>query len=127
MATYRVNSPLPPLPKLFKHPLISKDLDNLNSRKLQRIALDLVEQLISGSIRGKRLENQEGIGDLSEYFKIYFDIDKERPPRYRIVYRYLPNPETPTQLQLLVIATRENLKVYKDAVQRIKESSSETF
>jgi hypothetical protein len=120
-----VNSPLPPLPKLFKHPLISKDLDNLKSRKLQLIALNLVEQLMHGSIRGKRLENQEGVGDLSDFFKIYFDIDKERPPRYRIVYRYLPNSDAPTELQLLVIATRENLKVYKEAVKRMKELTSD--
>jgi hypothetical protein len=120
-----MNSPLPQLPKLYKHPLISDDLHNLKSAQLQMIALNLIEQLIHGSIRGKRLENHESVGDLSDFFKIYFDIDKDRPPRYRMVYRYIPNSGAPTQLQILVIATRENLRVYKEAVKRMKDLPSE--
>jgi hypothetical protein len=120
-----VNSPLPQLPELYKHPLISNDLENLNSSKLQLIALHLIEHLIHGSIRGRRLEDHGGTGDLSDFFKIYFDVDKDRPPRYRIVYRYIPNSSAPTQLQILVIATRENLRVYREAVKRMKDLPSE--
>lgn len=116
-----MNSPLPQLPKLYKHPLISSDLENLKSTQLQLIALNLIEQLVHGSVRGKSLEDHEKIGDLSDYFKIYFDIDKNRPPRYRIVYRYIPNSGAPTQLQLIVIASRENLEVYKEAIKRLKD------
>ena len=116
-----MTAPLPQLPKLYKHPLISDDLQNLKSVQLKLIALNLIEQLIHGSIRGKRLEDHEEIGDLSDFFKIYFDIDKDRPPRYRIVYRYLPDSGAPTQLQILVIATRENLGVYKEAIKRMKD------
>ena len=120
-----MNSPLPQLPKLYKHPLISNDLEDLKSAQLQLIALTLIEQLIHGSIRGRRLENHEDTGDLSNFFKIYFDTDKDRPPRYRIVYRYIPNSGAPTQLQILVIATRENMNVYKEAVKRMKDLPSE--
>jgi hypothetical protein len=119
-----MNSPLPQLPKLYKHPLISDDLGNLKSTQLQLIALSLIEQLVHGSIRGKRLKDHEEIGDLSDFSKIYFDIDKDRPPRYRIVYRYIPNSGAPTQLQLLVIASRENLEVYKEAMKRLNDLSS---
>lgn len=119
-----MNSPLPQLPKLYKHPLISNDLENLKSTQLQLVALNLIEQLIHGSIRGRRLEDHEDIGDLSDFFKIYFDVDKDRPPRYRIVYRYIPNSSAPTQLQILAIATRENLRVYKEAVKRMKDLPS---
>ena len=120
-----MNSPLPQLPKLYKHQLISDDLQNLKSAQLQFIALNLIEQLIHGSIRGRRLENHEGTGNLGDFFKIYFDVDKDRPPRYRIVYRYIPSSSAPTQLQIVVIATRENLRVYKEAVKRMKDLPSE--
>ena len=120
-----MSAPLPQLPKLYKHPLISNDLQNLKSTQLQFIALNLIEQLIHGSIRGRRLEEHKGTGDLSDFFKIYFDVDKDRPPRYRIVYRYIPNTAAPSQLQILVIASRENLEVYKEAVKRMKDLPSE--
>lgn len=114
-----MNVPLPQQPELSKHQLITTDLINLGSRELQVIALDLIEQLLSGSIRGQRLEEHPSVGDLSDYFKIYFDLSKDRPPRYRIVYRYIPNMKVPKQLQIIAIASRENLKVYKLAVERI--------
>lgn len=120
-----MNAPLPQLPRLYKHPLISKDLQNLKSTQLQLIALNLIELLIHGSIRGRRLDDHEDTGDLSGFFKIYFDVDKERPPRFRIVYRYMPNTAAPTQLQILVIASRENLRVYKEAVKRMKDLPAE--
>jgi hypothetical protein len=97
----------------------------LKSAQLKIIALNLIEQLIQGTIRGKRLEDRDSVGNLSNFLKIYFDVDKERPPRYRIVYRYIPNSGAPTQLQILVIATRENLQVYKEAVKRMKDLPSD--
>jgi hypothetical protein len=120
-----MTAPLPQLPKLYKHPFISNDLQNLKSAQLKIIALNLIEQLIQGNIRGKRLENHDSVGNLSNYLKLYFDVDKDRPPRYRIVYRYIPDSGAPTQLQILVIATRENLEVYKEAVKRMKDLPSD--
>lgn len=114
-----MNVPLPQQPELSKHQDIATDLINLGSRELQVIALELIEQLLSGSIRGQRLFEHPSVGDLSDYFKIYFDLSKDRPPRYRIVYRYIPNKKVPKQLQIIAIASRENLNVYKLAVERI--------
>jgi hypothetical protein len=118
-----MNAPLPQIPELLKHHLIASDLISLGSQELQLIALDLINKLLTGSIRGQRLERHSSTGDLSDYFKLYFDLSNDRPPRYRIVYQYIPNLAAPKQLQIIAIASRENMNVYKLAIERIEGTS----
>jgi hypothetical protein len=62
------------------------DMQSLPS-DLQNVAFYLMDDLARGRTSGKPLENHPEIGDLSDCFKLYFDVRKEMSPGYRLVYR----------------------------------------
>jgi len=66
-------SQLPPELIRTYHPLVEKDLLELGSKNLQLRAVEIIRAISRGEIRGQRLENNDRVGDLSGYFKIYFD------------------------------------------------------
>jgi hypothetical protein len=113
---------MPPLPpELIRtyHPLVERDLIELESRSLQLRAIEIIRAISCGEIRGQRLENNERIGDLSGYFKIYFDESSDVSPRFRIVYQLIPDSSQPRTLKIIVIGERNNFKVYSEAIRRI--------
>lgn len=112
-------SPLPPeLIRTF-HPLVEKDLLELGSKNLQLRAVEIIRAISRGEIRGQRLENNDRVGDLSGYFKIYFDESLDVSPRFRIVYQLIPNSTRPHTLEIIVIGERTNYKVYLEAIRRL--------
>lgn len=108
-------SQLPPELVRRYHPLVEKDLLELGSKNLQLRAVEIIQAISRGEIRGQRLENNDRVGNLSGYFKIYFDESLEVSPRYRIVYQLIPNSKVPHTLNIIVIGERMNYKVYLEA------------
>lgn len=105
---------MPPLPpELIRtyHPLVQRDLINLGSRNLQLRAVEIIRAISLGEIRGQRLEKNEHIGDLSGYFKIYFDESVDVSPRFRIVYQLIPDNSQPHTLKIFVIGERNNFNI----------------
>lgn len=111
--------PLPPELIRTHHPLVERDLINLESRNLQLRAVEIIRAISLGEIRGQRLEKNEHIGDLSGYFKIYFDESPDVSPRFRIVYQLIPDSSQPHTLKIIVIGERNSFKVYSEAIRRI--------
>lgn len=118
-----MNSQLPPLPIISFDKNITSDLDALNSTELKIIAVKLIGLIQSGELRGRRLEKKSSTGNLEKCFKVYFDLNKDASPRYRIVYAFIPNLSYPRVLRVLAVAERENLEAYKLALQRLQDPS----
>ena len=116
-------TPLPPKLLITSHKKVEDDLRNLPTKILQQLAVDLIYAISRGEIRGQSLQLNTSTGDLRGFFKIYFDTNKDRSPRYRIVYRLLPEKVLPNTLYIIAVGKREELKVYKDAIDRIKEET----
>lgn len=116
-------TPLPPKLLITSHIKVEDDLRNLPTKFLQQVAVDLIYAISRGEIRGQSLQLKTSTGDLRGFFKIYFDTNKDRSPRYRIVYRLLPERVLPNTLYIIAVGKREELKVYKDAFDRIKEET----
>ncbi len=118
-----MNSQLPPLPIISFDKNITSDLDALNSTELKIIAVKLIGLIQSGELRGRRLEKRSSTGNLEKCFKVYFDLNKDASPRYRIVYAFIPNLSYPRVLRVLAVAERENMEAYKLALQRLQDPS----
>lgn len=118
-----MNSQLPPLPIISFDKNITSDLDALNSTELKIVAVKLIGLIQSGELRGRRLEKRSSTGNLEKCFKVYFDLNKDASPRYRIVYAFIPNLSYPRVLRVLAVAERENLEAYKLALQRLQDPS----
>lgn len=95
------------------------DFEKLPTRQLAYVATERIKSLAYGEIRGTRLSNLPEIGDLSECFKLYFDESRNISPRYRIVFKYIPNSKSPSILLIIAIGKRENYEVYLTAVLRL--------
>jgi hypothetical protein len=102
---------------------VSKDLTQLPTQNLFNLAMNAIQKLSRGEVRGTRLRIHSEIGDLSQCFKLYFDESRDVSPRYRIVFKYIPNPARPLILMIIAVGKRENYEVYLAAVLRLKESS----
>lgn len=111
------------------------DLRALADRNLQRIALQWMQRLRRSPSIGQRLEWRSG-RDLRECSKLYFDED-DTPlelnfvpakrvadrPRYRIVYRLLPDEERATHAQILGVGPKRDRDggVYSSVARRLDE------
>ena len=111
-------SPLPSKLEITYQPLVSLDLELLESTSLRQLSVKYFYKIASGDIRGTRLENRENIGDLTDCFKIYFDETENQSPKYRIIFRYLPNSNYPKVLEIIAVGPRKNFLVYRSAIER---------
>jgi hypothetical protein len=116
-------------------PLVGADILKLPTLQLQKIALTRIAQLTSGEIRGRPLkELPSWPKELGACFKLYFDEQEQefglgsgrrRPPRYRVVYRFLPpaakggSPDRRPRIQVLAVAKRAHSEVYERAADRL--------
>jgi len=95
------------------------DIQSLPS-DLQNVAFFLMDDLARGRIRGKALEAHREIGDLSDCFKLYFDVRKDMNPRYRLVYRILNSGEIEgISIEAIAVGRRQAFEVYKVAIERL--------
>ena len=58
-------------------------------------------------------------GNLADCRKIFLDETHERDPRWRIVYRLLPDEATPEIADVIIIGSREDDEVYVEVMQRL--------
>ena len=95
------------------------DIQSLPS-DLQNVAFYLMDDLARGRIRGKPLEAHPEIGDLSDCFKLYFDVRKDMSPGYRLVYRELNVGEIEgVRIEAVAVGRRQAFEVYKIAIERL--------
>jgi hypothetical protein len=112
-------------------PLVGADILKLPTLQLQKLALTRIAQLTSGEIQGRPLEQRASWpAELGRCFKLYFDEygpdnGRKRPPRYRIVFRFLPpaakdgRPDRRPRLQVLAVARRAQSEAYERAAHRL--------
>lgn len=87
------------------------------------IALRVIEFLklvATSDLSGLPLQEREGTADLSDCRKIYFDLDpRESRPKFRLVYRLLPDEERPTRVQAVAVGYRASLDAYVRAARNL--------
>jgi hypothetical protein len=105
--------------KLTKSEGFEGDLFALPSRELMQRALALLVDVSKGSLRGQELETLVATGDLSDCRKIYFDVDNNQKPRYRLVYRLTPNEVRAAAVEAVAVGERRGLDAYVRAAKNL--------
>jgi hypothetical protein len=59
-------------------------------------------------------------GDLSDCRKIYLDESHYADPRWRIIYRLLPDETNPEVADVMIIGPREDDAVYREVMARLE-------
>lgn len=89
----------------------------------EEIAYALLD-LVENPLRGDHLAYLASVGDLSDCRKLYVDVDPSRrppgPPRYRIVYRLLPDERSPASIEIVCIGPRADELAYRRALVRLE-------
>ena len=95
-------------------------VESLGEQVLKDVALALIKNLSKGNLRGKPLENDPEIGDLSDCFKLYFDVRKEMSPGYRLVYREFTSGDIEgVCIEAIAVGRRQAFEVYTIAIERL--------
>jgi hypothetical protein len=95
------------------------DYANLPTETLRREALRYLTRLKKHPRLGLELRDHPTLGDLSDCRKVYFDENPNVPPRWRIVYRLVPNALSPTSVEIVSIGKRAYGEAYRVAVTRL--------
>lgn len=91
-----------------------------NGHPIAVTVFTLLKSIANGELSGLELEERAGTADLSDCRKIYFDLDpREARPRFRLVYRLLPNEERPTHVQAVAVGYRASLDAYVRAARNL--------
>lgn len=106
------------LPRKY-HPKFADDIRNLPSINLQRLALQKITDVSNRSLTGIPLEDHPAVADLKDCRKIYFDEHDGEVPRYRLVYRLLPNEVEAVCVEAITVGERGALQVYIEAAKRL--------
>ena len=109
------------LPRKYQ-PKFADDVKKLPTVNLQRLALQKIIDVSIGTLVGIPLEDHAAIGDLSDCRKIYFDERDDISPRYRLVYRFLPNEIQAVCVEAITVGERKLLEVYAEAARRLGRS-----
>lgn len=95
------------LPVEFFDPTAKQQLLDLPSDALKRRALELLARVSKGNPRlGKPCGFAFSTGNLSDCRKLYFDEEQDADPRFRIVYRLLPDEEKPAKAEVIRIGLK---------------------
>lgn len=95
------------LPVEFFDPDAKQQLLELPTEQLKRRALELLAQVSTGNPRlGKPCGFAFSTGNLSDCRKLYFDEAENMDPRYRIVYRLLPDEDKPAKAEVIRIGLK---------------------
>jgi hypothetical protein len=95
------------LPVEFFDPTARQQLLDLPSKGLKRRALELLAQVSRENPKlGKPCGFAFSTGNLSDCRKLYFDEQSDVDPRYRIVYRLIPNEDEPAKAEVLRIGLK---------------------
>ncbi len=96
--------------------LLGQEDDGLVDAALQAI-LDLATRRKTG----KRLGDRQVSGDLSGTWRLKFDLVEQRPERFRVVYRLLPDEPSADTVEIISVGRRGGHAVYLAAVARMVE------
>lgn len=95
------------LPVEFLDPAAKQQLLELPSRELKQRALELLAEVSKRNPKlGKPCGFAFSTGNLSDCRKLYFDEQRDMDPRYRIVYRLLPDEDEPTKAEVIRIGLK---------------------
>jgi len=95
------------LPVEFFDPTAKQQLLDLPSKELKRRALELLAQVSKKNSKlGKPCGFAFSTGNLSDCRKLYFDEQRDMDPRYRIVYRLIPDEDSPTRAEVIRIGLK---------------------
>ncbi|MDZ7577950.1 MAG: hypothetical protein U0904_07245 [Candidatus Nanopelagicales bacterium] len=100
-------------------PGFSQDVKDLPTKNLQKIVIQRLVDVSKDRLSGIPLEGRASTGDLSDCFKLYVDEIGGPNPRYRLVFRLLPDGQDPVRLEAVAVGPRESLAVYVTAAQRL--------
>lgn len=82
-------------------------------------ALTLLVEVSRGNLTGQELEALVATGDLSDCRKIYFDIDDNQKPRYRLVYRLTPSEVRAVAVEAVSVGERRGLDAHMRAAKNL--------
>jgi hypothetical protein len=101
-------------------PGLQEDFDAL-PRAVAVRAMEVFVDVSLGEISGRSLDERGSTGDLSDCFKVYFDINPDIKPRYRLVYRLLPDNGGVQIIsaELVAVGLRAQLDAYVRAATRL--------
>jgi hypothetical protein len=95
------------LPVEFFDPTAKQQLLDLPSDALKRRALELLAQVSKENPKlGRPCGFAFSTGNLSDCRKLYFDEEQDVDPRYRIIYRLVPNEEKPAVAEIIRIGLK---------------------
>lgn len=95
------------LPVEFFDPTAKQQLLELPSKELKRRALELLAQVSTGNPRlGKPCGFAFSTGNLADCRKLYFDEQEDMDPRFRIIYRLVPDEEKPAKAEVIRIGLK---------------------
>lgn len=81
--------------------------------------LTLLVEVSKGNLTGHEFQELVATGDLSDCRKIYFDVDNNQKPRYRLVYRLTPNEVRAVAVEAVAVGERRNLDAYLRAAKNL--------
>ncbi|WP_252975203.1 hypothetical protein [Janibacter melonis] len=100
-------------------PAAKADFDNLPSDNLKRRAIQIMMDVSRRQLEGQPLEDHPSVGDLSDCRKVYFGDTDDGKPRYRLVYRLLPNEVEAVEVEAVAVGERRVMSVYVEAARRL--------
>lgn len=108
------------LPVDFLDPTARQQLLDLPSDELKRRALELLACVSKENPKlGKPCGFAFSTGNLSDCRKLYFDEERDVDPRYRIVYRLIPDEERPAKAEVIRIGLKvpygDEEQIYRQA------------
>ncbi len=101
-------------------PQVSDDFRALPSDTLRWEALRYIVRLADEPFLGRPLRDHPTLGDLSDCRKIFLDESHDVDPRWRIIYRLVPNSQAPETAEVIIIGPRDQGVVYEGAAQRLR-------
>lgn len=100
-------------------PECANEINALPSENLKRRVVQIVVDVSTGKLEGVPLEDHPSVGDLSDCRKVYFDETDEAKPRFRLVYRLLPNEVEAVEVEAVAVGRRAAMDAYVRAARRL--------
>lgn len=105
--------------KLQALPGFQGDIDAFPEMQTKTMAVDMLVLVRDAKVTAVPLESRTGTGDLGDCYKLYFDPDGSGKPRYRVVYRWLPDEVQAVALQAVAVGERAGLDAYVSAARNL--------
>jgi len=103
-------------------PQVPDDYRALPTNALKLMATKYLLQLVEHPRLGLALKDHPLWGDLSDCRKIFLDETHTADPRWRIIYRLLPNDDNPEVADVIIIGPREDDAVYYEVMSRLERA-----